>query len=164
MKVVLVTGARAKTWEELDAMDALRRSCFEAFRSLPKDSILIEGEANGADQTARDVALGLGWEVERFPADWKRYSNGAGPVRNRQMLARLLQHREKGNDIEVHAFHPLGEAVALAQKSGTADMVREAQKAGLEVTFHEPKSTNLTNERQGARLFVQKSTDEKEGE
>ena len=48
-------------------------------------SEVVCGMAKGAD------ALGMSWavvnkvQVKKFPADWKTYHKGAGPIRNRQM-------------------------------------------------------------------------------
>ena len=41
--------------------------------SLPSDTIIIEGEARGADSLARDFSTERGLTVEKFPADWARY-------------------------------------------------------------------------------------------
>jgi hypothetical protein len=47
---------------------------------------IIEGEARGADSIAREEALALGYEVLRFPANWRQHGKAAGMIRNRQML------------------------------------------------------------------------------
>ena len=49
-------------------------------------SLVIQGEARGADSLARDVAQNLGIEVLPFPANWEKYGRAAGPIRNKQML------------------------------------------------------------------------------
>jgi len=47
---------------------------------------IIEGEAPGADHLARWWAEDRRVvEVEAYPADWRRYGNKAGPIRNKQM-------------------------------------------------------------------------------
>lgn len=79
-------------------------------------SIVIHGDADGADR------IGKWWAVARclhhaaVPALWDVYDKAAGPKRNRAML--LLQ--------------PEG-VVAFPGGRGTADMVRAAREAGITV-------------------------------
>lgn len=89
-------------------------------KKLPPGTVIIEGEARGADTIARDAALALGFEVRRFPADWKKYGRAAGPIRNREML-------DQKPDLVI-AFHS-----DLSKSRGTADTVREAKKRGIPV-------------------------------
>lgn len=70
---------------------------------------------------AKAVAQSQGYTVESYPADWKRYGRAAGPIRNRQML-------EEGKPDLIIAFHS-----NLAESRGTANMVKIARKAGIEV-------------------------------
>jgi hypothetical protein len=81
--------------------------------------VLIEGGARGADAIAGTWADDRGIEHLRFPADWKRYGRGAGPVRNRQML-------NEGHPSLVFAFHN-----DLDASKGTRDMVECARQAGV---------------------------------
>lgn len=82
--------------------------------------VVIEGGASGADRLAREwarmVAKG-GPDVETFEADWENQGSFAGPMRNARMLA-------EGKPDLVIAF-PGGR--------GTADMVKKAWRAGVEV-------------------------------
>jgi hypothetical protein len=109
--LVLVTGAR--TWTE-DA--PIRRE----LRCLPAGSIILHGNARGADRLAGRVAAELNLDVRPRPADWKSYGKAAGIVRNREMLA-------EGPDV-VLAFH-----ADLEQAKGTRHMVRIARQAGVPV-------------------------------
>ena len=84
--------------------------------------IIIEGECEGADLLARDVAEQIGFEVIPFPANWARYKLGAGPVRNQQML-------DEGKPDLVLAFHDN----LLGRSKGTKDMVLRAVIAGVPV-------------------------------
>jgi len=79
---------------------------------------IISGMAKGIDLAAVDWAVShwCGWS--EFPADWKQYGNRAGPIRNQQML-------DKGKPDLVVAF-PGPKSI------GTYDMIRRAQKAGVE--------------------------------
>lgn len=80
-------------------------------------SIIIEGGATGADYCAAHWAAKAGVLVETFAADWKTHGRAAGPIRNQRMI-------DEGKPDLVIAF-PGGR--------GTADMVRRARKAGIEV-------------------------------
>ena len=82
-------------------------------------TVVIHGAAKGADMLADDCAKELGLEIEAYPANWKRHGRAAGPIRNKVML-------KKSQPDLIIAFPTLG-------SKGTWDMVRKAQKAGVEV-------------------------------
>lgn len=85
-----------------------------------KPTVLIEGGARGADLLAAEWRWGghiLTCQHLKFPADWNKHGKSAGAIRNRQML-------DEGKPDIVLAF-PGG--------PGTADMIRQAKKAGVEV-------------------------------
>lgn len=52
----------------------------------PKDTILIHGDARGADKIAGKIGEVLGFTIKTFPANWSKYGRAAGPIRNMQML------------------------------------------------------------------------------
>lgn len=79
--------------------------------------VIIEGGARGADRMAREFAEWRGIPVETFNADWGKYPRAAGPIRNKQMLV------EGKPDL----------VVAFPGGKGTANMIRQAKKAGIEV-------------------------------
>ncbi len=78
---------------------------------------IVEGDARGADRIAGYWARKNRITDLKFPADWKRDGNAAGPIRNQQML-------DEGKPDLVVAF-PGGR--------GTADMVARARKAGVPI-------------------------------
>lgn len=80
-------------------------------------SAVIEGGAPGADSLGRHYADIFDIPTITFRADWKRHGRAAGPLRNQKML-------DEGRPDRVIAF-PGGR--------GTADMVRRAKAAGVEV-------------------------------
>ena len=80
-------------------------------------SVLIEGDARGADRMAGAWADDNGVQKETYQADWKRFGRGAGYVRNRQML-------DEGRPELVIAF-PGGR--------GTRMMIELAKEAGINV-------------------------------
>jgi len=47
--------------------------------------IIVSGGAKGADSLGERYARENGYEVERYPADWKKYGRSAGPRRNKIM-------------------------------------------------------------------------------
>lgn len=86
-----------------------------------RPTLVIEGEARGADTMAAHWARTLGIEVAAFPANWDDHGRAAGPIRNKQML-------DEGRPDAVIAF-----STDLANSRGTANMVRQARAAGVPV-------------------------------
>lgn len=80
-------------------------------------SIVIHGDADGADRLSGRWAESRGIPVRAFPADWDTYRRAAGPIRNKQML-------DEGVPNLVVAF-PGGR--------GTANMVFQSRNAGVAV-------------------------------
>lgn len=78
---------------------------------------VIQGGANGADHLAAMWAAGEGVSSQTYEADWESYGSFAGPKRNAEMLA--------------HSQPDL--VIAFEGGRGTADMVKKARKAGVEV-------------------------------
>lgn len=93
-------------------------------KSLPSDTVIIEGECRGADLMAKSFALKYHLQVEKFPANWKKYGKGAGIIRNKEML-------DKGNPDFVVAFHN-----NLAESKGTRNMVKQAKDKGIPVQIY----------------------------
>lgn len=91
-----------------------------ALAKLPKDTEIIHGACEGADEIAGEEAKKLGLKVREFPADWDNLGKKAGPIRNRKMLD------EKPTF--VMAFHNTIEA-----SKGTIDTMREAKRRGIRV-------------------------------
>jgi hypothetical protein len=86
---------------------------------FPDGTVVIEGEARGADRRAGEAAVDLGFEVLRFPAEWHRYRGGAGPIRNSQQL-------REGEPEYWLAYHD-----DLGSSTGTFDMVTKLIEAGI---------------------------------
>ena len=57
----------------------------ELARSAPNVTV-ISGGARGVDQRAIAAARGAGLAVREYPADWSRYGNRAGYLRNEEMV------------------------------------------------------------------------------
>lgn len=80
-------------------------------------SFLADGGARGADTLAHAWATCREIPTQRFFAEWDRYGNAAGPVRNAKMLAEVKP------DL----------VVAFPGGRGTADMVAKARHANIDV-------------------------------
>ena len=112
MTRIIVCGGRNYTnrerlFKELDAVHSERHI-----------SVLIEGGARGADRLAFEWGCQhVGILKIRCEADWVKHGRAAGPIRNQRML------NECAPDL----------VVAFPGGSGTADMVRRARDAGVEV-------------------------------
>jgi len=120
MRVMFVTGSRR--WTDTVKIKMAMDAC--------DPELVIEGEANGADRLSAAEARSRGIEVEGYPAEWARYRKSAGPIRNRKMLARLVELREAGHEVIPVAFHE-----DLTQSRGTADMVKLLKGAGFGCMF-----------------------------
>ena len=113
------------------------RSYILSHRALDPDLVVVEGECEGADLLARAVCEEEGILFEPHPADWTVYpttplwkvrfrADGtpynmlAGPERNQEML-------DSGVD-RTGAFH-----ADIRKSSGTIDMVKRCEKAGVTV-------------------------------
>lgn len=122
---VLVCGDR--NWVERGALVTVLDQLWIEHRDDVGGFTVIHGAARGADRMAGEWAQSRRDEgvVELpFPADWRRYKRGAGPVRNTQMLV-------EGKPDLVVAFHD-----NLDESSGTADMVQQATDAGVTVRLY----------------------------
>lgn len=120
---VLVSGDRHWPWSRRDVIkEAL--SWFD-----PKETILIHGGQEGADKHSGLIAEKLlGWPKEHilvFEAEWTKYGNPAGNIRNGRML-------NEGKPDLVLAFHPDLWNVSR----GTKHMVGIACIAGVPVLHY----------------------------
>lgn len=106
---VIVCGSRR--WRDRDAIS-------DRLFELPPDSVIVHGNAAGADRIAHQEAQKLGLLVEPHPADWQQHGKAAGPIRNRAM-ARM------GADLCI-AFWD-------GASKGTAHMIGEAEASGIPV-------------------------------
>ena len=80
------------------------------------DDVIVTGDATGADRLADEWARRNGNHVVRIPALWDQFGRSAGARRS-----------------AVIASMPLRLLIAFPGGNGTADMVRKARAAGIEV-------------------------------
>jgi len=108
--------------------------------ALTPISLIIEGEARGADTFAREWAISRGVEFKPFPADWDRYHRAAGPIRNRQMLVEGLP------DMGLAFYHD------PSASKGTKNMVKQLKQAEVivcEIVLDRPLGLHSTQEPSG---------------
>lgn len=104
---------------------AYLKCVLDALHDDRRFGLVIHGDARGADRLSEAWAFSRSLPVCAFRANWK-WGAAAGPIRNQAMLA-------WGNPELVVAF-PGG--------NGTADMVRRAEVAGVEVRVAGVSSKN----------------------
>jgi hypothetical protein len=108
---VLVCGGR-----DYDDMETLDRVLDQKFAECPF-SVLIHGDARGADSLARTWAFKRGVAQIACPANWRKFGLSAGRLRNIQML------QEHFPDL----------VIAFPGGNGTAHMVSVAKRAKVQV-------------------------------
>ena len=119
MKILVCGGRKFADWRLLK----------ETLDKYPDDTVLIHGAAPGADDLADRYGKKVRkWKVVPYPADWKKYDDAAGPIRNQRML-------DEGKPDRVIAF-PGGH--------GTANMIRKARAAGVPVDEISAREDRLT--------------------
>ena len=115
MKVLVCGGRDYADWQRvLGVLDRLH-----AERGI---TCVIHGAASGADLLAERWAKAAQVPYRGYPAQWRRFGQGAGPRRNCLMLAEHVNCPAK-----------VGLVVAFPGGTGTAHMVRLAKAAGIEV-------------------------------
>lgn len=89
---------------------------------------IIEGEAEGADKCGKAAAKAFGFDLLKFPANWKRYGRAAGPIRNTEQL-------NEGKPELCLAFHD-----NYLKSKGTKDMVNKLVENGVPTALisHDP--------------------------
>lgn len=106
---VLVTGSR--DWND--------RAAIERGFDAMTPTLVIHGDAKGADSIAHAIATTRGIDIARFPANWNGRGKAAGPYRNR-LMHDLLQP-----DVVL--------AFPLPQSVGTKDLMKYAESKGTPV-------------------------------
>lgn len=106
---------------------------------LPEGSMVIHGDQRGADLIADTEARRRGFEVMAVEAAWDRFGDKAGPIRNQEMLNRLMAAAGLNQAIRVFAFHHdpwLGR--------GTKDMVTRCLKHRIRVEVFLSNDADMT--------------------
>ena len=82
MKRVVIAGCR--DYDNYDEAKVYIDFCLSNIRK-ENNIVIVSGCASGADAIGERYAEENGFEVEKYPADWKTYGRSAGPKRNKQM-------------------------------------------------------------------------------
>lgn len=114
MKLIIAGGRKFKNYNKvrIEVLSFLQRNGI----SLEEVEI-VSGGAPGADRMGEIFAKLNNLPLTIFPADWEKYGNAAGPIRNKQM-AEFATH--------LIAFWD-------GKSKGTKNMIELARKAGLVV-------------------------------
>lgn len=113
---VIVCGSR-NFGEYLDQRDRIY-AALDSIHAKTPITFLWHGNARGVDRTAAMWASIRDRSIRVCPvsAEWSKYGDRAGPIRNKNML---------GQDIDLVIAFPGGK--------GTTNMVAQAQRAGVKV-------------------------------
>lgn len=87
--------------------------------SVGKPDLIITGGASGADFLGTELAKSWRIPYREFPAEWVKFGNDAGPIRNQQMI-------DEGKPTH---------GLAMPGGPGTADMLLRLHWAGIPVTL-----------------------------
>ena len=77
---VVVAGSR--NFDDYDKLSAE----LDKFLAGKKNVVIVSGTARGADRMGEQYAAEHGYKIDQFPAEWGKYHQGAGPIRNLQMV------------------------------------------------------------------------------
>lgn len=77
---VIIAGGRDFADYEL-----LSKTMDEYLSEITDDISIVCGQARGADTLGEQYAKEHGYNVQYFPAEWKRYCKAAGYIRNTEM-------------------------------------------------------------------------------
>ena len=116
---ILICGDR--NWTNTYVMRKVMRRFFN------DKTILIHGNARGADKMSGRIAQEIGCLVKSYPADWDTHGRSAGPIRNRLMLS-------KSPDIVI-GFHD-----DISKSKGTKDMLNISKRNNIETYIVTSKS------------------------
>lgn len=109
---VIIAGGRS-----FNDYERLKRVMGHLLSKTTEEIVIVCGMARGADSLGEQYAKEKGYEVRRFPADWKGLGKSAGYKRNEQMAQ---------NADALVAFWD-------GQSRGTKHMIDLACKYGLKV-------------------------------
>lgn len=82
IKRVIIAGCR--DYDNYDEAKPYIDFCLSNIKE-ENNIIILSGCASGADAIGERYAKENGFEVKKYPADWKKYGRSAGPKRNKQM-------------------------------------------------------------------------------
>lgn len=121
VKLVMVTGGRDyRDYEYVAKVLAAELHSGEA-KYLGQQFAVIQGGATGADRLAKEWCEQMGIPCFECKANWKRYSNSAGPIRNGWILGL-----------------PVAKVIAFPGDKGTRNAVEQAYRNHIPVQVEKP--------------------------
>lgn len=137
---VIIAGTR-----DFSNYELLKEKCDNILSTKRQDSniVIVSGTAKGADRLGERYARERGFLLRRFPADWDKDGNKAGPIRNAKMA---------DNADALIAFWD-------GTSRGTAHMIKTAKEKGLATRVINYKIAVKMNENQKIEQLRQETAD-----
>ncbi|MBR6651149.1 MAG: DUF2493 domain-containing protein [Clostridia bacterium] len=82
IKRIVIAGCR--NYNDYEQAKIFIDNCLREMRKK-HTIVIVSGCSKGADSIGERYAIENGFEIEKYPADWKSFGRKAGPVRNEQM-------------------------------------------------------------------------------
>lgn len=114
---VIIAGTRS--FDDYSLLCSFCDKCLSR-KGLTHDIIVVSGTARGADRLGERYAHERGYEIKRFPADWRNNGKAAGIIRNTDMA---------NYADALIAFWD-------GQSKGTLNMIETAKRKGLSVRIY----------------------------
>ena len=125
---ILVSGSR-----EFRDISVVEKALAEVTAGQLGPHTLVHGAAKGADTLAAIAAKRFGWIVEPHPAVWERHDDGCPDWHQGQRVCRRAGHRRNAEMVAAGASVCVAFYKRGAANKGTADCVKQAGAAGIEV-------------------------------
>ena len=127
LKTVTILVCGSRNYDDAETISNVLNMCRKKYGNIS----IIHGGCSGADTIASYYAVYCKISSKAYPADWKKYGKGAGPIRNTQML-------DEGNPSLVLAFHR-----DINSSKGTRNMAIQAMKRRIPVSLIPKKSDSI---------------------
>lgn len=123
---ILITGGRDYN------SDSQYQKIYQSLKFYEDKYVLVvHGGCRGADSLADIASRKLGFDVQVYTPEWKKYNKFAGIKRNMEMVDRLVSLRDSGSECIVLAFHE-----DINSSKGTKHCIEYAKKYSLPVIIH----------------------------
>lgn len=139
--ILMVTGSRDAVSPENCA--AIRKHLNAIAKKVPPKEYewhFVHGAARGADVFCAEYVRIMGWcdeeTIHPFAADWEKHGKAAGPIRNAEMVAWVINEQSKDlAKVGCVAFPAKQDYDPPSQDGcgGTCDCMRQARGAGITV-------------------------------
>ena len=79
-----ITIGGCRDYNNYEVFSEFVSECISKINS--ENIVILSGHCSGVDEMAEKYAKEKGYELEIYPADWKKYGKAAGPKRNKEMV------------------------------------------------------------------------------